>query len=124
MEQIEFYEAKLKYEIDACDLFDLLKESKDIIIIDPRVSEEYTVAHLPKAVNFPYRLMNEDSVKQLDPSKLYVVYSDGIGCNASTKGALRLTKLGFNVKELIGGMEWWVKDGFEIQMGKTKLDRD
>lgn len=42
---------------------------------------------------------------------LIVTYCDGIGCNASTKGALNMATLGFNVKELIGGLDWWKRDG-------------
>ena len=37
------------------------------------------------------------------------------GCNASTKGALKLTRLGFNVKELMGGLDWWMRDGYETE---------
>ena len=37
---------------------------------------------------------------------------DGIGCNASTKRALKMTKLGFKVKELKGKIEWWKFDGY------------
>ncbi len=40
-----------------------------------------------------------------------VTYCDGIGCNASTKGALTMARLDFRVKELIGGLEWWKRDG-------------
>jgi hypothetical protein len=31
---------------------------------------------------------------------------DSIDCNASTKGALNMAKLGFRVKELICGLNW------------------
>jgi hypothetical protein len=34
----------------------------------------------------------------------------GIGCNGSTKGALKMTELGFRTKELIGGLDWWKRD--------------
>lgn len=27
--------------------------------------------------------------------------------------ALNMAKLGFNVKELIGGIEWWRRDGYQ-----------
>jgi len=40
-----------------------------------------------------------------------VTYCDGIGCNASTKGALNMARLGFKVRELIGGLDWWKRDG-------------
>jgi hypothetical protein len=29
----------------------------------------------------------------------------------STKGADNLARLGFNVKELLGGLNWWKRDG-------------
>ena len=48
----------------------------------------------------------------LDKSKVYVCYCDGIGCNASTKTALKLLTLGFQVRELIGGLDWWKRDGY------------
>jgi rhodanese-related sulfurtransferase len=44
-----------------------------------------------------------------------VTYCDGIGCNASTKGALNMAKLGFRVKELIGGLDWWKRDGHKTE---------
>jgi len=47
-------------------------------------------------------------------SKVYVVYCDGIGCNASTKGAYKLARLGFRAKELLGGLDWWRRDGHSV----------
>lgn len=42
-------------------------------------------------------------------------YCDGIGCNASTKTALKLLMLGFEVRELIGGLDWWKRDGYPTE---------
>jgi len=33
--------------------------------------------------------------------------------DGSTKGALNMHRLGFRVKEMMGGMEWWLRDGLE-----------
>ena len=41
-----------------------------------------------------------------------------VGCNASTKGALALATLGFEVVELIGGLDWWKRDGYQTE-GQT-----
>jgi len=41
--------------------------------------------------------MSAETTAQLDRSKVYVVYCDGIGCNASTNGAYKLAELGFRV---------------------------
>jgi len=69
----------------------------------------------------PHRLMSAESTLNMDRNTLYVTYCDGIGCNASTKGAYNLAKLGFKVKELIGGLEWWKRDGYRTEgIGSTE----
>lgn len=54
---------------------------------------------------------------------MVVTYCDGIGCNASTKGALNMTKLGFRVKELMGGLEWWERDGYATERGAANVTK-
>ena len=39
------------------------------------------------------------------------------GCNAGAKGAERLAALGFRVKEMIGGFEYWKRNGYPIGTG-------
>ena len=111
--QIEYYKDKLKYEIDSWDLNETLKSTNTIIVIDARANSAYEKERIPKSINIPHKTMNEETTKELDKGKLYVTYCDGIGCNASTKGALNMARLGFKVKELIGGLDWWIRDGYE-----------
>ncbi|MFT3823647.1 MAG: rhodanese-like domain-containing protein [Chitinophagaceae bacterium] len=111
--QIKHYEDKLHFEIDSADLFNAIRDGENVIIIDARSTEGYDNEHIPGAVSLPHRAMNVESTTHLDPSALLVTYCDGIGCNASTKGALNLAKLGFQVKELQGGLDWWKRDGYE-----------
>ena len=118
-EQIKYYESKLTYEMDPSDLFAALETENNLVVVDTRQSFGYEKEHIPTAINFPHRGMNEESVRDLDKSKTYVCYCDCIGCNASTKGALKLAKLGFNVKELIGGIEWWKFDGYATEGTKS-----
>lgn len=119
-EQIKHYEDKLKYEIDSWDLSVLLKEKADVIVIDARAYSVYEIEHIPTAINIPHRTMNEETILKLSKETLYVTYCDGIGCNASTKGALNMAKLGFKVKELLGGLDWWKRDGYETSGSKRK----
>ena len=114
-DQVAHYENKLKYEIDSYDLWDSITLGKDIVVVDARSSEAYAERHIPGAVNIPHRTMDSESTAHLDKGALYVTYCDGIGCNASTKGALNLARLGFNVKELMGGIDWWLRDGYETE---------
>ncbi|MCG8053271.1 MAG: rhodanese-like domain-containing protein [Candidatus Thiodiazotropha endolucinida] len=115
MNQREFYEAKLTYETDSWDLSEALKNNDDVVVVDARASEVFEFEHIPGAINIPHRTMNEETTRNFDQSKTYVTYCDGIGCNASTKGALNLAKLGFKVKELLGGLDWWKRDGYSTE---------
>ena len=129
MNQIEFYEAKLNFETDSWDLFDDLTNKRDIIVIDARSEQAFAAEHIPGAINFPHATMSQMTTMHLDKTKTFVTYCDGIGCNASTKGALKLAQLGFIVKELLGGLDWWKRDGYATEgerssAGKTIARRD
>lgn len=111
-DQIRHYADKLAYEIDSSDLHKLLVENAKVIVIDARTPEVYAIEHIPGAINMPHRTMTPESTTHLDRDALIVTYCDGIGCNASTKGALNMAKLEFKVKELLGGLDWWKRDGY------------
>ena len=117
--QIEFYLNKLAFEIDPSDLFKALENGESIVPLDARQSSGFENEHIPGAINIPYREMTEINTAHLDKSRTYVCYCSGIGCNASTKGALNMTRLGFKVKELIGGIEWWKFDGYATEGTKV-----
>ena len=113
--QLRHYESKLAFEIDSWDLMVALGARENIVVIDTRSPKAYQKQHIPGSINLPHRDMTEETTKRIDKTTLVVTYCDGIGCNASTKGALNMTKLGFRVKELMGGLEWWKRDGYETE---------
>lgn len=110
--QLQYYLDKLAYEIDSSDLDASLKAKENVIVIDTRAAALYETEHIPGAINIPHRTMTEETTAHLDRNALVVTYCDGIGCNGSTKGALNMTRLGFKVKELLGGLDWWKRDGY------------
>ncbi|MGW6540104.1 rhodanese-like domain-containing protein [Streptomyces sp. NPDC055051] len=114
-EQLAHYQAKLAYEIDSADLQDALDAGQDLVVVDGRSSESYAAGHIPGAVSIPHRSISQDSLAGLSRAPLYVTYCDGIGCNASTKTAIKLATAGFRVKELIGGLDWWKRDGHPVE---------
>jgi rhodanese-related sulfurtransferase len=118
-EQLEHYQNKLSFEMDPSDLFDAMNKGENIIAVDARKPFGYEAERIPNAINIPHREMDEETTKNLDKHATYVIYCDGIGCNASTKGALNMAKLGFKVKELIGGIEWWKFDGYATEGTKA-----
>ena len=112
-DQQSYYEQKLRFEVDSWDLNEALKNGEKVIALDARSIESFDNEHIPGAINIPHRTMTQESTAHLDKDVLYITYCTGIGCNASTKGALNMVKLGFCVKELIGGLDWWKRDGYE-----------
>lgn len=116
----DYMAAKLRYHADAWDVAeDLRNRIADIVVIDTRSESLYAQAHVPGAVNFPHRLMDAQSTAHLDRNKVYVTYCDGIGCNGSTKGAYKLANMGFTVKEMLGGLDFWIRDGQPVAQGSA-----
>jgi rhodanese-related sulfurtransferase len=117
-ESVAYLQHKLAYYTDAWDLAeDLAQGITTIVVIDARSDEAYQAGHICGALSFPHRTMNAESTAHLDRSKVYITYCDGIGCNGSTKAALKLASLGFQVKELIGGLDFWKRDGHPMAWG-------
>jgi rhodanese-related sulfurtransferase len=114
---------KLEFETDAWDLNEMLREHGNVVIVDARSEAAYAREHIPHAINLPHGQMNPDSTQHLNRSALYITYCDGIGCNASTKGALKLAELGFQVKELIGGIDWWKREGYPTESALVAIVR-
>lgn len=81
------------------------------VIIDPRPVEAYELCHIRGAISLPYRSIDLSSVARLPQGAVFVTYGWGPACNAGTKAAARLAALGFPVKEMIGGLEYWRREG-------------
>jgi rhodanese-related sulfurtransferase len=110
-DQLEHYRRKLAYEIDSWDLKVAREAGGNILVIDARSPAAFAREHIPGAINIPHRQMSTETTARFDKAATIVTYCDGIGCNASTKGALRMTELGFRTRELMGGLDWWKRDG-------------
>ncbi|HVE73332.1 MAG TPA: rhodanese-like domain-containing protein [Thermoanaerobaculia bacterium] len=103
------FESRLEWEIDAADLW---ADRDTYVIVDARTPEAFAAGHVPGAINLPHRTITTVSFPK---DAVLVTYCDGIGCNASTKAAVRLSRLGYRVKEMIGGIDWWRRDGLPVE---------
>jgi rhodanese-related sulfurtransferase len=45
----------------------------------------------------------------------FVVYCAGPHCNGANKAAIRLARLGYRVKEMIGGITGWRDEDFALE---------
>ncbi len=53
--------------------------------------------------------------RELDRSVPVVTYCWGPGCNGATRAALALALLGFRVREMLGGFEYWAREGLPVE---------
>ena len=110
------FRSKLSFETDAWDVkTDMERGRADFVVIDTRSPADFEARRIAGAINLPYRSMDAETTARLPKEKVMVTYCWGPGCNGSTKGALKLASLGFRVKELIGGLEYWIREGGKLE---------
>ena len=112
-----YFGAELAFEVDPDDLArDLAAGRTDgYVVVETRAPEAFAEAHIPGAINLPYRYLTPESTANLDRSLVYVCYCESTNCNAATKGALKLAELGFHVKRLSGGITSWIAAGYPVE---------
>jgi rhodanese-related sulfurtransferase len=106
----EHFSRRLQFETDPTDVArDLRLGAADFQLVDVRSSEHYAAGHIPGAICAPAGL----GVHL--PDRLLVVYCWGPGCNGAQRAAARLTEQGRQVKEMLGGFEYWVREGHPVE---------
>ena len=113
------FERRLAFETDCSDVHESLKAVPDFVLVDVRGPKLFEQGHVPGAVNIPHRTMTTELMAPYGKDTLFVVYCAGPHCNGANKGAIRLARLGFRVKEMIGGMVGWKAEGFAVAQGTT-----
>ena len=112
-----FFAAELAFEADPDDVVRDLESvgTTGFQLVETRSAQAFALARIPGAVNLPYADVDEESTKDLDRDVVYVCYCESFQCNAATKGALRLARLGFRVKRLAGGITAWRDAGYPVE---------
>ena len=116
-----FFQNKLHYETDPADVYtDMRHGVADFVLLDVRSPEAYARSHALGAENLPQSMISEDTTAHLAKETLLVVYCWGPGCNGATKAAIKLSALGFSVKEMIGGIEYWEdRERYPVERGAS-----
>lgn len=120
---LDYFAAKLALETDASDVYAAQKAGEDFVLVDVRGDEAWAQGRIAGAVHLPHQQIAARAMSELDPSVPVVVYCWSPGCNAGTKGALAFARLGFRVREMIGGYEYWIREGQPIENDEGPLPR-
>ena len=117
MDALAYFSHRLAFETDVADVAAALEARGDpgFVLLDARSPRSYEAGHLPGA-RLLTRPFEADDVAALGDAPL-VVYCWGPACNGATKAARELAALGRPVKEMIGGFEYWERDGHAVERG-------
>lgn len=118
-----YYRARLAAETDPSDVYAAQKAGEEFVLVDVRGDEAWAQGRIPGAVHIPYRQIAERAPREIDPALPVVVYCWSPGCNAGVKGALEFAALGYAVKEMIGGFEYWAREGQPVEDDDGPLAR-
>ncbi|WP_330237912.1 rhodanese-like domain-containing protein [Streptomyces sp. NBC_00525] len=125
---VAHFGASLAFHTDVSDVAAALAAGGDpgFVLLDSRSAESWDQGHIPGAVHLPTALVAERAPRLLDPAVPVVTYCWGPGCNGATRAALALALLGYRVKEMLGGFEYWAREGFpyETRQGGARRTAD
>jgi rhodanese-related sulfurtransferase len=124
--RVNYFAAKLGHETDPSDVAAARAAGEPLILLDVRNDAAWAQGHIPGAIHLPVARI-PDRLGDLPPVEAdpdLVVYCWGPGCNGSTKAALALTTAGYRrVREMIGGFEYWAREGLAIESAAGRSRR-
>ena len=111
-----YYARKLAFETDCWDVnASLTSGNVDFVLLDVRSPAMFAASHIQGAINLPHGKMTAHRMSEWPEDTLFVVYCAGPHCNGTDKAAVRLARLGKQVKVMIGGMTGWADEGFGFE---------
>ncbi|MFD5030965.1 rhodanese-like domain-containing protein [Streptomyces sp. NPDC058405] len=116
-EAVAYFGASLAFHADVSDVAAALQAGGDpgFVVLDSRSTASWDQGHVPGAVHLPTALIAGQAERLLDQAVPVITYCWGPGCNGATRAALALAGLGYRVKEMLGGIEYWIREGFEVE---------
>ena len=112
---VAYFRRKLTMETDAADVHVALESGEPgFVLVDSRDDAAWKQGRIPGAVHLPTAQIPA-RLHELPAGVPVVTYCWGPGCNGATKAALAFALAGVPVREMIGGMEYWVREGHGVE---------
>jgi rhodanese-related sulfurtransferase len=124
---VAFFASRLAFQTDVVDVHAAFASGDPgFVLVDSRSTGAWAQGRIPGAVHLPTAEIPERASTLLDPGLPVVTYCWGPGCNGATRAALALARLGYVVREMLGGIEYWTREGFAVETdaGVTTVDPD
>ena len=112
---IAHFSAKVAFETDASDVHAAFEAGEvPFVLVDTRSQAAWNQGHARGAVHIPRADLDTRVPAEYPEATEFVVYCWGPGCNGATRSALVLAQMGYAVKEMIGGFEYWAREGLPV----------
>ncbi len=111
---VAFFTARLTHQTDVSDVHAALPTGK-IVLVDSRSTAAWEQGRIPGAVHLPTAEIPDRAAALIVRDTPVVTYCWGPGCNGATRAALALAQLGFEVREMLGGIEYWIREGLAVE---------
>ncbi len=109
------FAARLSFETDCSDVHAALESGEPgFVLIDTRNQESWEQGHVRGAIHMPKPDMPARIPAEFPEGTQFVVYCWGPGCNGATRAGLLISELGYAVKEMLGGFEYWAREGLPV----------
>ncbi len=112
---VAHFTAKLAAETDASDVRADQLAGRPFVLVDSRGDAAWRQGRIAGALHLPTAQIAERAPRELPRDVAVVTYCWGPGCNGATRAALEFAKLGYRVRELIGGFEYWAREGYPVE---------
>jgi len=113
-----WFAARLAIRTDVSDVHAALATGRPgFTLVDTRGLPAWRQGHIPGAIHLPTSMIPVRAARLLDPDLPVVTYCWGPGCDGAARAALALARRGYRVKEMIGGIEYWIREGFPVRTG-------
>ena len=120
---IAHFTAKLSHETDPSDVYAAQKAGNEFVLVDVRCEAAWGQGRITGAIHMPYSQIAARAAGEFPEGTEVVVYCWSPGCNAGARGALEFARLGYRVREMIGGYEYWVREGQPTENNAGPLPR-
>jgi len=123
---IEHFAAKLRYETDPSDVSAAVAAGERFAFVDTRGHSSWHQGRARGAVHIPRAEIAVRAPAEIPLDMPVVVYCWGPACNGATRSAIEFLKLGYSVREMIGGFEYWAREGLGVvdDLGAVDVAQD
>jgi rhodanese-related sulfurtransferase len=115
---LAYFTGLMTYSTDVSDVYAALggdAEDPGFTLVDSRGAAAWFQGRVPGAVHLPTDEIAARASELADPAKPVVVYCWGPGCNGAYRAAVEFSRLGYQVKYMMGGFEYWVREGLPVE---------